>query len=87
MNFEISNKTTVAVAMVNYPSSNISGLGCPISALLKLFPNALDSFPPFSQYETGAGEASTWQFSCTSDPNGAPNNWLGARTDGATTFK
>lgn len=32
---------------------------------------------------TGAGEASTWQFNCTSDPRGAPNNWLGARTEGA----
>lgn len=23
---------------------------------------------------TGAGDASTWQFNCTSDPRGAPNN-------------
>lgn len=76
----ISNKN----ALKNYPSSSISGLGCPISALLKLFPNALGNFPPFNQYETGAGDASTWQFNDTSDPSGAPNNWLGARTEGAT---
>lgn len=40
--------------------------------------------PPFSQYDTGAGDASTWHSSETSDPSGAPRSWLGARTDGAT---
>lgn len=78
-----THKTKLALAKWKYiyPSSNISGLGCPISAF-KLLPNEFGSFPPFSQYETGAGEASTWQFNCTSDPSGAPNSWLGALTDG-----
>lgn len=67
-----------------YPSSNISGRGCPTSALF-IFPEKPGGKrPPFNQYETGAGDASTWQFNWTSEPNGAPSNWLGARTDGAT---
>lgn len=67
-----------------YPSNSISGLGWPVSEFA-LPANPLGGIrPPFNQYETGAGDASTWHSNWTSDPRGAPSNCDGARTDGAT---
>lgn len=70
-----------------YPSRSISGRGWPDSVLAPPIKPLSGIRPPFNQYETGAGDASTWHSSATSDPNGAPNNCDGALTVGETIKK
>lgn len=87
INFNLT-KCSIATHQWTHPSNSISGLGCPSTVLptppIKPFGGIR---PPFSQYETGDGDASTWHSSWTSEPSGAPSNWLGARTVGATNYK
>jgi len=70
-----------------HPSRSISGRGWPDSVLMPPMKPLSGIRPPFNQYETGAGDASTWHSSATSDPNGAPNNCDGALTVGETIKK
>ena len=70
-----------------HPSRSISGRGWPDSVLTPPMKPLSGIRPPFNQYETGAGDASTWHSSATSDPNGAPNNCDGALTVGETIKK
>lgn len=85
----LCNPNSVRNIINTHPSNSISGRGCPTSCPLPTPPMPAikplgGTRPPFNQYETGVGDASTWHSNCTSEPNGAPNNWLGARTEGAT---
>lgn len=70
--------------MQTHPSSSISGRWFPPESLpIPTYP-LIGTLPPFSQYETGDGHASTWHSSATSEPNGAPSSCDGALTVGWT---
>lgn len=73
------------MGLTTHPSNSISGPGEPDSRLdVEMLAKPFEVRAPFSQYETGDGDASTWHSSCTSEPSGVPSSWLGARTMGAT---